>query len=652
MIRTWGYGVAGEDQSAGGDNCFAVFQFYRHTLALVVHGGDGDDDGLLARVVVRVVHDAAKEVREDDDAKDALRGMLTAADQQVAALRKKHGLQHSGLAASIFWIGAGQMWFAQTGPTAAYHLRGAKGRRIGDRLGQQLLGGGSGLPVEVAGPARLQPNDVLVLGSLAVADALTASLLAAEDWSMPQRAVRRTLEGLNGATPDNSAIVAVAMNKSPEFIRPTIPPNLTLLLQEMLARHGRDDARAAVFREMVEEVKPEWGKGTFIKEEAVVEREKLVFKEKETEAEEEEDPMSAWEEFLLGFTILRDRVLNAFRTEKGRRQFNVVSAGLAAVFLILLGAGLFLDIDALQESMTAPPPEASPSEFEVREGELTRRADQPRPDPAPSAGEATALGTGPGIKGPADGKEPVRGVSPWRRLFGFLLLGGAAAGALWWRRKRIEDAQAERQRVREEQLRALIERAMVGQGDVAIGQKLLASDGQAGLATLELPGGGRDRLLLVTAPKTLVVEEGDEDLAELTRPGTRVLHPTEIIECTIVQNMGHKENTQGGGRTEWVERLELQLRTADASNAEYRVSLLHMATPPGTLAHFEALAVAHHWEGVVHALRQSYSPKSPRAQLARIRPLIDEGLVSREEFEFIRHSLGRRRSGYLASSRA
>jgi hypothetical protein len=673
MIRTWGYGIAGEDQSATGNNAFGVFQFYRHTLAMVVHGGSGADGALLAKIVVRAIHDAAKGVQEDDDEIEALQTMVQAAEDQSSAVREKYELSTNGVGVSLFWVSAEAMWFAQVGPAVAFHVRGKRGKRIGVLDDVQRLGRGAGVRPGLAGPAQLEANDVLVIASISAAEQVRLRSLVTEDWAMPQRAVRRVLEGVHGAAVNDTVLLAVAMNKSPEFIRPTVPPNMTLLLQELLARKGREDAREAVFREVVEEVKPEWRKANVVKHDTPVKRDRLEFKESEKDDDEEEEEISGWDQFVRGFIILRDKAFQAFRSEKGRRQMNMVSAVLASLFALLLMVGVFVDMEELAEQQNAPPQKNSDA-YEVAEGRLIRQpapvaapksapraAPKPTPRAAPKPGTGGRGGAGLGLGAgspakpskktgkPGKKEEAVEAVevSPWRRLGGLVLLGGAAVAGMLWRRKQIEDAQRERDRLGEQQLRSLLERAIVGQGGSEVGQKLVGTDGHAAIATLVTAGATRDLILLVNAPKKLRQQDPSEDLSQLSRPSTRVVSPASIIDVCLVQNRGHKSNKQGGRRVEWIERVELQLRLADPGAPDHRVSFLHDATPPGTLAHFEAIAEAHHWEGVIMAQMHSSRRQSTGERLAALRPLVKRGLVSSQEVALVKAGLSRRRSGYL-----
>ncbi len=651
MIRTWGYGIAGEDQTATGGNSFGVFQFYRHTLIAVVTGVRSEDAQLLSRVAVRAAYDAAKEIQEDETDAETLKFMLRTADAQVQRVQASYDLAAVGLGVTLLWIGADHYWFGQAGPAAAFHLRRGRGKRIGHHSGAQQLGL-QGAEFSVKGPLKLRAEDVLLVASSGERKRFSLALLSNEDWGMPQRAVRRVLEEVQSEVPDETVLVAVAMNKSPEFIRPTVPPNISLMLQETLARQGRSEAQEAVFRELVEEVNPEWGKGDFEGVEERVERQQLTYKEKEEEEEEEEEPLSGWEQFLLGFLIIRDKLFNSFRTEQGSRSVGVAMSALAALFILLLAAGLLLEPDSFQTAESSEEVAAADESGSERsrQAKTAARAGGDRGgggSTAPSQMSPMPGQKAKGAKGAAKTGDTAE-VSPYRRLGGIVLLGGALAGALFWRRKRIEAAERERDLLRQQQLKSLLERAMVPTADLKIGQKLIGSDGGAALGTLVRSGAAREQLLLVMPPKKLALEEGDDPSLEgLTRPRTRVVKPNQVVDVRIVKNMGHKANKQGGRRVEWVERLELQIQLADPTAPVHRVAFLHEATPPGTLAHLEAMGLAHHWEGVVRAQVHAARTRTRQEQLLALKPLVDEGLVSKQELIVIKTGLSRRKSRYL-----
>ena len=289
MIRTWGLAVSDTPLDAPSRCGHGVFQFFEHTLVVTVNVSENVERTTaktLAQLVVRLVYNAFKSFEGHPDVA-TLTKVIEHTHHKLVRLRGELGLPQAEMAVTLVTFGPSTMSCVIVGGQSMYLVRGAELERISDASrGGQLVGGGGPPAFRNISDVPLEPRDVVVLFGEDHLAPIVERHLTRADWSLPQQATRRILTVIEEEIGHETMMVSVLMDKSPEFIRPSIPPTIASLLESLRI----SVSRAPGERETFEDVSPQWGTGTFLDHEQQVyeDLEELTLEEKEPEPEPED----------------------------------------------------------------------------------------------------------------------------------------------------------------------------------------------------------------------------------------------------------------------------------------------------------------------------------------------------------------------------
>ena len=643
MIRTWGHATSENFTEESQRSAYGVFQFFEHTLVVLARAdktAEREHAQALTQLVVRLIYDQFKEYK-GEPGPSVLTQAISQTHDKLVGLRNRLNLPPVGVEVTVAAIGAQTMVRVGVGGHAIYQLRRGEVKRLGDHEGQgSLLAQDGQLSVRAHPVVALEKGDVMVmLGEHQVPPIIERHVKAA-DWELPQQATRRLLAVLEEHGANETLMVCVLMDKSPEFIRPTTPASIQDLVQKLhpQARMAKRD------REKFEDVKPQWGTGTFFEvEEAAPERERLSYREIEQEKEEEKADETFWGRMSEGLLFLRDHIIEAFGMgKKQRKKAQMASYALVLVFSVLaIVYGLYAGMGTVsqgEEGGAEGRGTATSANLSDRAPALGARSDrrlEANPEGSASRGGAPRGGFMPALPSGSDGGSSSGSSSgtPQETFSRLLVVGGALTllvlGVLVWKRREAEKNEAAARKAKLAVRGAAIDGTLRDAGGGRVFDLLRGADYKSGLALVELNDeGGGWKIVVASIEKA---ESGQ--FAGLSRVVAHSVRAEELQAGRV--HIDHKgtHSGKGGARGSYVSAVALELRTTMNQMPSTFIPILSAEEPSDADEQVRALTKAYRWEGILMALRARRARLTPPQRIARLCAVRDEGLLSSQEFD-------------------
>ncbi|MBT3219275.1 MAG: hypothetical protein HN348_09305 [Proteobacteria bacterium] len=650
MIRCWGFGRVGNNETALPKNAFGVFQFFKFSVVVTAEGlGDPTEGGVAAAVAVRSVHDFFKK-RQDGEPNSLVGEALVAANEAVFEVKNEIGIPEAFCTLCVAVFGATDLYFAQYGPADGILIQGGQSREVAQNQQAQFIGIDETIQSPPVDHIPLAKNDTFVIGVGTPHELFQKPELQNLDWSMPQRSASCCIEicrDVNGD--DHGVVVAVAMVSCPEFIAPTPPPDIQRFKNVILQKRGHaTEARRR--RIAIDEVKPEWGQGHFIEEDELVEREQLTYQEGEKK-EQEEIEIKTLREYLLEKW---KAVLNLFETPEGRRQAAMIAGGLAATLVLLLLGGLVFgfgenppESDVADErpkkyqvshdGLFVPPSKIAQTKPSAATPQQTRKQQpvQPKQNKQTNQPKQNRQTNRPNqFKPPTNlpaESEPMQSASLTRVgiALGLMLLIGLGSGVVIQRKNSAE------QRAADEALRGKRKarlRQVLSVANLLLDDAWVSGHGDTGFAYLPQGTG----LMLATQPpakKTAKKKKLNLEKVNFAPPTTRIVKPSDINGVTVSE---HFENvfTNQGGRTyaAKVASITLELTMNDFSCLSHTIEFLDEPVVAHSEEHRQAQIKARLWKARIVALMRKAQSGDTNTRLGKVFELVKLGIVTTEEY--------------------